>query len=93
MADRLPGLSNDQGKDLTMTRAAPSPSSAETAPLLQDPEHEEAGNEGRNLSFTDHVGAIAQEPLTPLTKVLLVLALILLLLSSVSGMEALQTPK
>jgi endothelin-converting enzyme len=74
-----------------MTRATALPSSAETASLLRDPEHEEPENEGPNLSFADHVGAISQEPLTPLTKVLLVLALVLLLLSSVSGMEILQT--
>lgn len=65
--DRLPGLSNDR----------------ETAPLLRDPEHEEAENQGHHSSFADHVGAMAQEPLTPLTKALLVLALVLLLLSSI----------
>jgi endothelin-converting enzyme len=63
---------------------------AETAPLLRDPEQEEVETQGRNLTFADHVGAIAQEPLTPLTKVLLVLGLVLLLLSSVSEMKALQ---
>jgi len=75
-----------------MTRVAgPSSNSAETAPLLRDIGQGEGENEGRNPSFADHVGAIAQEPLTPLTKVLLVLVLVLLLLGSVSAMEISQT--
>jgi hypothetical protein len=85
-------LSNDQGQcPIVVSVYCFLPSSAETAPLLRDSGQEEAENEGRDLSFADHLGAIAQEPLTPLTKVLLVLALILLLLSSVSRTEAFQT--
>ncbi|KAG6917789.1 hypothetical protein DXG01_001061 [Tephrocybe rancida] len=55
---------------------------SKTAPLLQDHEDEER-NGGANSTFSDRIGAIAQEPLTPLTKILLVLALVLLLLTSV----------
>jgi len=63
-------------------RLSRQPSDQETR-LLRDPGRQELENERRNLSFADHVGVIAQEPLTPLTKILLVLTLILLLLSSV----------
>ncbi|KAG6854921.1 hypothetical protein C0991_009744 [Blastosporella zonata] len=70
MAERSPRPSMDQG--------IPS----ETAPLLRDPEAEDT-NDAANTTFSDHVGAIAQEPLTPLTKILLVLTLVLLLLTSV----------
>ncbi|KAF8894469.1 hypothetical protein BD779DRAFT_1467099 [Infundibulicybe gibba] len=65
-----------------MATAAP-PSDQETAPLLRDPDAEEARNQNSHPSLTERIGSMAQEPLTPLTKVLLVLALVLLLLTSV----------
>ncbi|KAF8078094.1 hypothetical protein FPV67DRAFT_33082 [Lyophyllum atratum] len=66
-----------------MADRPPRPSTdQEAAPLLRDPEAEET-NGGPHSTFSQRVGTIAQEPLTPLTKILLVLALVLLLLSSV----------
>ncbi|KAG6832683.1 hypothetical protein H0H92_012255 [Tricholoma furcatifolium] len=67
-----------------MAERPPRPSAdEETAPLLQASEAE-GSNAAANQTISERVGAIAQEPLTPLTKILLVLALVLLLLTSVS---------
>ncbi|KAJ7582636.1 Metalloprotease [Mycena floridula] len=56
---------------------------SETAPLLRDPEAEDALSEVPDQTFLDRVHAIAQEPLTPLTKALLVVCLVLLLFTSI----------
>jgi endothelin-converting enzyme len=57
---------------------------AESAPLLRDPDAEEAGpNSDPQPSFAERITSVVQEPLTPLTQVLLIVALILLLLSSI----------
>lgn len=59
----------------------------ETAPLLRDPDAEDAASENPEPTWADKLNSIAQEPLTPLTKFLLVLTLVLLLLSSVSALS------
>jgi len=57
---------------------------AESAPLLRDPDAEDAGpNADAQPSFAERITSVIQEPLTPLTQVLLIVALILLLLSSI----------
>ncbi len=57
--------------------------SAEHDPLLSDTGDEGYGNTSTSPTFAERVGAVAQEPLTPLTQILLVLVLILLLTTSV----------
>ncbi|TFK42726.1 hypothetical protein BDQ12DRAFT_676709 [Crucibulum laeve] len=65
-------------------RSARPSTDEESAPLLRDPELEEADQQhSSGPSFSQRVNSVSQEPLTPLTKILLVIALVLLLLSSV----------
>ena len=68
---------------LYILRIPDSQLSAEHDPLLSDTGDEGYENNSTSPTFAERVGAVAQEPLTPLTQILLVLVLVLLLTTSV----------